>query len=244
MGQKTHPRGFRLITTESHLSKWYTNKLSYPSVLEEDYIIRSFISKNLGEIISLSKIEIRRDLENYEETGSIKIKVFSLFPRAKEMAKKLMTYFLAQGKTLPNFSGKTKNSLKELTLLFIRQKIRKIIRALQQKLGKNCEIELEFVKNQFEDAKLIAKYIADQLERRIPFRRAVKKTIKKVKLTSIKGIKIQVAGRLNGVEIARSEWKRDGKIPLHTLRAKIDYTRYAAQTIYGLIGIKVWLLKS
>jgi small subunit ribosomal protein S3 len=68
---------------------------------------------------------------------------------------------------------------------------------------------------------LIAKYIAEQLEKRIPFRRAVKQTIKKVQRTTMKGIKIQVSGRLNGVEMARSEWKRDGKIPLHTLKAKI-----------------------
>lgn len=244
MGQKTHPRGFRLITTEKHLSQWYTNKTSYPSLLHEDYIIRSLISKNLEETLSISKIEIKRNHENYEDNGYIKIKISSLFPRAKDIAKKLAIYFADQGKTLPNFSGKANNSLKELTVLFIRQQIRRLVRILQQKTGKNCDIEIHFINNPFEDATLIAKYIADQLERRIPFRRAIKKTIKKVKLTNIKGIKIQVSGRLNGVEIARSEWKRDGKIPLHTLRAKIDYTSYPAQTIYGLIGIKIWLLKS
>ena len=90
-------------------------------------------------------------------------------------------------------------------------------------------------------ATLIAKFIADQLEKRTPFRRAVKQTIKKVQLTDIKGIKVEVSGRLNGNEIARSEWKREGKVPLHTLNAKIDYTHYEAQTIYGVIGIKVWL---
>lgn len=100
---------------------------------------------------------------------------------------------------------------------------------------------MKFIKNPFEDSTLIAKFIADQLEKRVPFRRAVKQTIKKVQLTSMKGVKVEVSGRLNGIEIARSEWKRDGKIPLHTLRAKIDYTHQEAQTIYGVIGIKVWL---
>ena len=69
----------------------------------------------------------------------------------------------------------------------------------------------------------------------------MKQTIKKVELTSMKGIKVQVSGRLNGIEIARSEWKRDGQVPLHTLKAKIDYTNHEARTIYGIIGIKVWL---
>jgi small subunit ribosomal protein S3 len=69
----------------------------------------------------------------------------------------------------------------------------------------------------------------------------MKQTIKKVQRTEMKGIKVQVSGRLNGIEIARSEWKRDGRVPLHTLRAKIDYAYYRAETIYGTIGIKVWL---
>ena len=104
-------------------------------------------------------------------------------------------------------------------------------------------ITLKFIKNRFEDSILIAKYIAEQLEKRTPFRRAIKQTIKKVEKSEIKGIKIQLSGRLNGVEIARSEWKREGKVPLHTLRAKIDYTHQFAETIYGLIGIKVWLFQ-
>jgi len=88
---------------------------------------------------------------------------------------------------------------------------------------------------------LIAKYISDQLEKRTPFRRAVKQSIKKVQRSNMKGIKIQVSGRLNGIDIARSEWKREGRVPLHTLRAKIDYAYERAETIYGVIGIKVWL---
>ena len=79
------------------------------------------------------------------------------------------------------------------------------------------------------------------MEKRTPFRRAVKQTIKKVQLTNLKGVKVEVSGRLNGIDIARSEWKRDGKIPLHTLKAQIDYTHQMAYTIYGVIGIKVWL---
>jgi len=88
---------------------------------------------------------------------------------------------------------------------------------------------------------LIAKYISEQLEKRIPFRRAVKQTIKKVQLTSMKGLKVEVSGRLNGAEIARSEWVREGRVPLQTLRADIDYATKEANTTYGILGIKVWV---
>ena len=143
-------------------------------------------------------------------------------------------------KTL-NVLNNSKGQLKKFTSLLLKRSIRNLIRYFQIKTKKNYFITIEFIKNPFEDATLIAKFIADQLEKRVPFRRAVKQTIKKVQRTSMKGIKVQVSGRLNGVEIARSEWKRDGRVPLHTLRAKIDYIHEPAATIYGVIGIKVWL---
>ena len=127
------------------------------------------------------------------------------------------------------------------TSLLLKRNIRKVVRQLQLQTGKNYYIGINFIKNPFEDADLIARFIAEQLEKRTPFRRAVKLTIKKVQRTEMKGIKVQVSGRLNGIEIARSEWKRDGRVPLHTLKAKIDYTQQIADTIYGVIGIKVWL---
>jgi ribosomal protein S3 len=138
----------------------------------------------------------------------------------------------------------SKGNLKRFTSLLLKRNIRNLIRFLQIKTGKNYYISINFIKNPFEDATLIAKYIGEQLEKRTPFRRAVKQAIKKVQRTEIKGIKIEVSGRLNGVEIARSEWKRDGRVPLHTLRAKIDYIHERADTIYGVIGIKVWLFVS
>ena len=137
--------------------------------------------------------------------------------------------------------GNSKGNLKNFTTLLLKRTIRNIIRFFQLKTNKNYFISVNFIKNPFEDATLIAKFISDQLEKRTPFRRAVKQTIKKVQRTNMKGIKVQVAGRLNGIDIARSEWKRDGRVPLHTLRAKIDYSHESAETIYGVIGIKVWL---
>lgn len=93
------------------------------------------------------------------------------------------------------------------------------------------------------DAGLIADYVGQQLERRVSFRRVVRQAIQRAQRAGVQGIKIQVSGRLNGAEIARTEYTREGKVPLHTLRADIDYAYRTAQTIYGVLGIKVWVFK-
>ncbi|MBW4683378.1 MAG: 30S ribosomal protein S3 [Microcoleus vaginatus WJT46-NPBG5] len=93
------------------------------------------------------------------------------------------------------------------------------------------------------DAALIAEYIAGQLERRVSFRRVVRQAIQRAQKAGVEGIKIQVSGRLNGAEIARTEWTREGRVPLHTLRADIDYSYCTAKTIYGILGVKVWVFK-
>ena len=94
------------------------------------------------------------------------------------------------------------------------------------------------------DASLLANLVAEQLEKRVAFRRAIREALQRAQKQNINGIKIQVSGRLNGAEIARSEWIREGRIPLQTLRADIDYAAQEANTIYGVLGIKVWLFKS
>ena len=94
------------------------------------------------------------------------------------------------------------------------------------------------------NAALLADLVAEQLEKRIAFRRAIRDTLQRAQKQNVNGIKIQVSGRLNGAEIARSEWIREGRVPLQTLRADIDYATKEANTIYGVLGIKVWLFKS
>lgn len=93
------------------------------------------------------------------------------------------------------------------------------------------------------DANLMAEFLVGQLERRVSFRRVVRQAIQRAQKAEVKGIKIQVSGRLNGAEIARTEWIREGRVPLHTLRADIDYSYKTASTIYGILGIKVWIFK-
>jgi small subunit ribosomal protein S3 len=245
VGQKTHPKGFRLVTTQKHLSEWYSSKLSYPGLMEEDYFIRSKVDEFFKEFLSISKVEINRITQNTSTQEYVNITIHALFPRAKDMSRKVAKYFMD---TTENTNPKTnsilsnsKGNLKRFTTLLLKRNIRNLIRFLQVKNNKNYYIGIKFIKNPFEDATLIAKFIGEQLEKRTPFRRAVKQAIKKVQRTTMKGIKVQVSGRLNGADIARSEWKRDGRVPLHTLKAKIDYTHQSADTIYGVIGIKVWL---
>jgi len=116
---------------------------------------------------------------------------------------------------------------------------------LQQALGGNRQIRVNVVEvtKVDADANLIAEYIAQQLEKRVSFRRVVRQAIQRAQRAGIEGIKVQVSGRLNGAEIARTEWTREGRVPLHTLRADIDFSYQTAKTIYGILGVKVWVFK-
>jgi small subunit ribosomal protein S3 len=112
---------------------------------------------------------------------------------------------------------------------------------LRNLTGKDVWIEVEEIKRPDLDAKLVADSIAKQLERRIPFRRILKKTLQTTMDAGAAGIKVQVSGRIGGAEIARVEWYKKGRIPLHTLRSDIDYATGRAETTYGSIGVKVWI---
>lgn len=110
--------------------------------------------------------------------------------------------------------------------------------------SRQVTIKIFEVENVDLNASLLADLVAEQLEKRIAFRRAIREALQRAQKQNVNGIKIQVSGRLNGTEIARSEWIREGRVPLQTLRADIDYATTEANTIYGVLGIKVWLFKS
>ncbi len=110
-------------------------------------------------------------------------------------------------------------------------------------MGVPVQINIEEVRKPELDAQLVADGVANQLERRVMFRRAMKRAVQNAMRLGAEGIKIQVGGRLGGAEIARSEWYREGRVPLHTLRADVDYATSEALTTYGIIGVKVWIFK-
>jgi len=126
------------------------------------------------------------------------------------------------------------NGLKNLL-----KNLKKLLPVGRQLTIKVSEIEFEDL-----DAKLLADLVAKQLEKRVAFKRATRTVLQRAQRQNVNGIKIQVSGRLNGAEIARSEWVREGRVPLQTLRADIDYATTEANTIYGVLGIKIWLFKS
>lgn len=124
------------------------------------------------------------------------------------------------------------------------------VEALRQEVARRMDLQINNVKINIEeirkpeiDAQLVSESIAQQLERRIMFRRAMKRAVGNAMRLGALGVKVHVSGRLNGAEIARSEWYREGRVPLHTLRADIDYGFAEASTTYGVIGIKVWVFK-
>ena len=121
--------------------------------------------------------------------------------------------------------------------------IEKLKKDLAAKLGVPVAVNIEEVRKPEVDAQLIADSITQQLEKRIMFRRAMKRAMQNAMRLGAQGIKIMSAGRLNGIEIARTEWYREGRVPLHTLRADIDYGFSEAKTTYGVIGVKVWVYK-
>jgi len=119
----------------------------------------------------------------------------------------------------------------------------KLRRKLSDMMGVPVHINIEEIRKPDLDAKLVAQNVAQQLERRVMFRRAMKRVVQNAMRQGAEGIKVQVGGRLGGAEIARTEWYREGRVPLHTLRADIDYATYEASTTYGVIGVKVWIFK-
>lgn len=124
--------------------------------------------------------------------------------------------------------------------------LKDLLKNLKQLLPANRQLSIKVIEVEKVDleAQLLANLVAEQLEKRIAFRRAIRTALQRAQKENINGIKIQVSGRLNGAEIARSEWIREGRVPLQTLRADIDYATTEANTIYGVLGVKVWLFKS
>ena len=124
--------------------------------------------------------------------------------------------------------------------------LKNLLKNLKKLLPADRQLTIKVSEIEFVDleAKLLADLVAEQLEKRIAFRRATRTILQRAQRQNVNGIKIQASGRLNGAEIARNEWIREGRVPLQTLRADIDYAATEANTIYGVLGIKIWLFKS
>lgn len=201
MGQKVHPKGFRIGIIRGWDSNWYADR-DYTELLHEDYRVRKLVKERFYTA-GISKVEIQR-------TGS-RVRV---------------TIHTAKPGIVIGRGGSEVEKLKvELSTM----------------TGKNININIQEIKKPELDAQIVAENVAQQLEKRISFRRAMKMTVQRTMRVSAVGMKIAISGRLGGAEIARTEWYSEGKVPLHTLRADIDYGFAEANTTYGKIGIKVWI---
>lgn len=205
MGQKVHPKGFRVGIIRDWESKWYADKKDFSKFLVEDYNIRKFISKKLYNA-RISNIVIERNSDKLNVT----------------------IYAAKPGMII----GKAGVLLEEL-----KKDVMKISGS------KDVNINVIDIKRPDLDAQVVAENIAQQLERRVAFRKAMKQSMEKAKRAGAKGIKVAVSGRLAGADMARTEFYKEGNVPLQTIRADIDYGFAEADTTYGKMGVKVWIFK-
>ena len=204
MGQKTHPRGFRLGIVKPWRSRWYAERSKFSDLIREDEQIRKYLHRRLGHA-ALSEVEIERKPQ-----------------------KIVVTLHTARPGVVIGKQGAEVDKLRD---------------ELAHLTKSEVSINVEEVKRPELDAQLVADNIGHQLQQRISFRRALKRAVQSAMRAGAEGIRVKVGGRLGGAEIARVEGYHEGRVPLHTLRADIDYATSTAKTTYGTIGIKVWIFK-
>nr|YP_010835833.1 ribosomal protein S3 [Phacellaria rigidula]WGC44180.1 ribosomal protein S3 [Phacellaria rigidula] len=215
MGQKINPLGLRLDTTQDHHSLWFAQPKKYSEGLQEDQKIRDYIKyvqkKNM--IIS-SGVERIAHIKILKRIDLIQVIIYMGFPK----------FFL--------FIEGRPRGIEELEM-----NVQKELNDVNRQLN----IVITRIAKPYRDPNILAEFIAEQIKNRVSFRKAMKKAIELTEQADTKGIQVQIAGRIDGKEIARVEWIREGKVPLQTIRAKINYCSYPIRTIYGILGIKIWI---
>nr|URF20076.1 ribosomal protein S3 [Goodyera velutina] len=212
MGQKINPLGFRLGTTQSHHSFWFAKPKDFSMGLQEDEKIRNFI-KNYVKVKKKKRIS-----SGFEGIAYMRI----------QKRIDLIQVIIYIG--FPNLliEGRTRG-VEELQM------------NVQKEFHRRLNIAITRIEKPYGQPNILAEYIALQLKNRVSFRKAMKKAIELTEQTGTKGIQVQIAGRIDGKEIARVEWIREGRVPLQTIRAKIDHCSHTIRTIYGVLGIKIWI---
>uniref|UniRef100_B7T3N3 Small ribosomal subunit protein uS3c n=4 Tax=Geranium TaxID=4028 RepID=B7T3N3_9ROSI len=224
MGRTINPLGFRLGTTQNHHSIWFEQPKKYCQGLQEDAKIRDRIKNYINNhrvprIFSrtylISRIEIPDCISRIEiekGKGFVNVIIYMGFPR-----------FLIEGKP---------SKIKELKL-----DVKKVLHCGNRELT----ISIREIVNPYSDPNILAEFLADQLKNRVSFRKAMKKTIELAEKAYAKGIKVQIAGRIDGKEMACVKWLRKGRVPLQTICTKIHFCSTTVRTIHGVLGIKIWV---
>jgi small subunit ribosomal protein S3 len=203
MGQKVHPRGFRLGIVKPWRSRWYAER-TFSALLREDETIRRYMHQRLSHA-AVAQVDIDR-----------------------KPSKIVVTVHTARPGVVIGKQGAEVDKLRD---------------ELAHLTKSEVSINVEEIKRPELEAQLVGDSIAHQLQQRISFRRAMKRAVQSAMRAGAEGIRVKVSGRLGGAEIARTEGYHEGRVPLHTLRADIDYATSTAKTTYGTIGVKVWIFK-
>nr|YP_010419834.1 ribosomal protein S3 [Leucosyke puya]USG53535.1 ribosomal protein S3 [Leucosyke puya] len=211
MGQKINPLGFRLGTTQSHHSLWFVQPKNYSEDLQEDQKIRNCIKNYIQK--------------NTKMSSSVEGIAYIEIQKRIDLIQVIM------------YMGFQKLLMEPRKIEELRMTVQKELNAVNRKLN----IAISRISNPYGHPNILAEFIVGQLKNRVSFRKAMKKAIELTEQAGTKGIQIQIAGRIDGKEIARVEWIREGRVPLQTIRAKIDYCSYTVGTIYGALGIKIWI---
>ena len=228
MGRKVHPIGMRLGINQGWQGRWFAEGSSYRQQLHQDFAIRSLllgIDSKGGSFKNTEVRKLRRELPDAIKDGKAGVSKVEV---ERYPGKIRVAIHTAKPGILIGRKG---------------EGVKKIRAALEALVGKKIELDIKEISNPDLDARLVAKNIADQLERRIAYRRAMKRAIQQAMKQGAEGIKILVGGRLGGAEMSRDVWLREGRVPLQTLRANLDFATEEALTTYGQIGVKVWIYK-
>ena len=228
MGRKVHPIGMRLGINQGWQGRWFAEGTQYRTQLHQDLAIRGLLmgttSKGGAEKDTAVR-KLRKELPETVRGGKAGI---SRVEVERYPGKIRVAIFTAKPGILIGRKG---------------EGVKKVRASLESLVGKKVDLDIKEIGSPDTDAMLVALNVADQLERRIAYRRAMKRAIQQAMKQGAEGIKIMVGGRLGGAEMSRDVWLREGRVPLQTLRANLDYAKAEATTTFGQIGVKVWVYK-
>ena len=228
MGRKVHPVGIRLGINQGWQGRWFAEGAQYREQLHQDFAIRSLlmgVTSKGGTAKNADVNKYRKEISDAVRDGKAGI---SRIEVERYPGKIRVAIHSAKPGILIGRKG---------------EGIKKVRAGLEALVGKKVDLDVKEVASPDTDAVLVAKNVADQLERRIAYRRAMKRAIQQAMKQGAEGIKIMVGGRLGGAEMSRDVWLREGRVPLQTLRANVDFAIVEAATTYGKIGVKVWVYK-
>nr|YP_009863956.1 30S ribosomal protein S3 [Corsia dispar]QKE31459.1 30S ribosomal protein S3 [Corsia dispar] len=217
MAQKINPLGFRLGTTQSHHSFWFAQPKHFSAGLQEDEKIRNCINNYVQKNKKTSS----------DPEGITRI----IIKKRTNLIQVIIYIYIGLPNLLIEIEGRG------LVIGKLQMSVQRELNSVNRRLN----IIITRIEKPYGQPNILAEYIALQLKNRVSFRKAIKKAVELAEQTDTKGIKVQIGGRIDGKEIARVEWIREGRIPLQTIRAKIDHCSYTMRTIYGVLGIKIWI---